>query len=118
MDIITSSTILRTIIQERVSARKLTYSQIVDMAKSDGISIAKSNLAAYFNGKSKGCITQSALTYLALKLGIDLKLSINASDTEEVRRMTELKLNALLNKTGSNERTNPKGNATPQEGKK
>lgn len=96
-DLIVHSSLLRRAIFDEVTKRKLSYNDIVEMAKKDSISIAKSNLSNYKNGKSVGTLSQVAVIYLALKLDINVNLKIKAAVTEADYQKVNNKLLSLLN---------------------
>ena len=110
MDIIIGSAKLRTLIDEQLKQHDMSYRKVFEMAKADGISIAPSNLSAYLNGKRSGSLTQKALVYLAMKLGIDIALRCSISDNPE---RLEQKLKKILTYEGRH-RT---GHHNPKAGK-
>lgn len=95
-DVIIGSNTLRACIKEKLVERELSYATVVKMAKDDGISIAKSNLANYLNNKPSGTLTQLALLYLSMKLDVRIAIQVHHVVSEKEKEFLQKKLKNLL----------------------
>lgn len=113
MDIIVQSAKLRKLILQQIEDRNLSYQQVVEMARADGIAIAKSNLSNYKKGKEVGNMSQKALIYLAMKLDIYLSFNVRIA-TEAEQEKLQRKLKNFLEYEQTKNRKG-KGDAEPNE---
>lgn len=91
-DIIKDSDQARKLLADKFLSDKLNYSDIISCAKQFNVSITKSALSNYLNGKSDSYgLTQSQVIFLLIKYGFDVSLKLRKTTK------TDAEITALLN---------------------